>query len=98
MQRLIKERGYETALRQNDYWLGRLQTIKMFGRDPGEILTRTKRIDAVTPQVLQDVGPEIETPVEERGCSVSVRSQNINETWIVTAEKTEPWLRYTGKR
>jgi zinc protease len=48
-------RGYETAMKQNDYWLGRLQTIKTYGRDPGEILTRLKRIDAVTPQVLQDV-------------------------------------------
>jgi zinc protease len=48
-------RGYETALKQNDYWLGRLQTIKMYDRDPGEILTRNKRIDTLTPQVLQDV-------------------------------------------
>ena len=48
-------RGYETALRQNDYWLGRMQTIKTYNRDPGEILTRVKRIEAVTPQVLQDV-------------------------------------------
>jgi len=48
-------RGYETALKTNDYWLGRLQSIKMFDRDPGEILTRGKRIDAVTPQVLQEV-------------------------------------------
>jgi zinc protease len=48
-------RTYETALRQNDYWLGRLQSINMFGRDPKEILTRGQRIDAVTPQALQDV-------------------------------------------
>src|SRR4051812_3074000 len=48
-------RGYETALKQNDYWLGRLQTIKTYNRDPGEILTRPQRIDAVTPVVLQDV-------------------------------------------
>jgi len=48
-------RGYETALKQNDYWLGRLQTIKMYDRDPGEILTRNNRIDALTPQVLQEV-------------------------------------------
>jgi zinc protease len=48
-------RGYETALKQNDYWLGRLQSIKMYGRDPGEILTRPARIDAVTPKLLQDV-------------------------------------------
>jgi zinc protease len=47
-------RGYETALKTNDYWLGRLQTIKMYDRDPGEILTRGRRIDAVTPQVLQE--------------------------------------------
>jgi len=48
-------RGYETALKQNDYWLGRLQSVTMLGRDPGEILTRNERIDAVTPQVLKDV-------------------------------------------
>ncbi len=48
-------RGYETAMKQNDYWLGRMQSVKTFGRDPGEILTRATRIDAVTPQVLQDV-------------------------------------------
>jgi zinc protease len=47
-------RGYETALKTNDYWLGRLQTVKMYDRDPHEILTRGERIDAVTPQVLQD--------------------------------------------
>ncbi len=33
-------RSYDTALKQNDYWLGRLQSINMFGRDPKEILTR----------------------------------------------------------
>ncbi len=48
-------RGYETALKQNDYWLGRLETIHAFDRDPHEILTRGQRIDSVTPQVLQDV-------------------------------------------
>jgi zinc protease len=48
-------RGYETALKQNDYWLGRMQTVKTYNRDPGEILTRARRIDAVTPQVLQEV-------------------------------------------
>ena len=47
-------RSYETAMRTNDYWLGRLQTVQTYDRDPGEILTRPKRIDAVTPQVLQD--------------------------------------------
>ena len=48
-------RGYETALKQNDYWIARLETIRMFDRDPHEILTRNQRIDSVTPQVLQEV-------------------------------------------
>jgi len=47
-------RTYEVALKQNDYWLGRLQSINLFGRNPEEILTRNARIDAVTPQVLQE--------------------------------------------
>jgi zinc protease len=48
-------RSYETALKDNGYWLGRLETIRMFNRDPHEILTREQRIAAVTPQVLQDI-------------------------------------------
>ena len=47
-------RGYETALRQNAYWLRRLRTVHMLGRDPGEILTRVERINAVTPAVVQE--------------------------------------------
>ena len=49
------KRGYEEALRQNGYWLGRLQVIHLFGRDPKEILTRPARIDAVTQQTIQEV-------------------------------------------
>lgn len=48
-------RGYETALQQNGYWMGRLQAVHLFGRDPKEILTRPARIDAVTPASIQDV-------------------------------------------
>ena len=48
-------RGYETALRQNEYWLRRLEAVHLLGRDPAEILTRNQRIDAVTPPVLQQV-------------------------------------------
>jgi zinc protease len=48
------KRGYEESLKQNSYWMGRLQTIHMLGRDPGEILTRPSRIAAITPAVLQD--------------------------------------------
>jgi zinc protease len=47
-------RTYETALRQNPYWLQRLRTVHMLERDPGEILTRVERINAVTPQVVQE--------------------------------------------
>jgi zinc protease len=48
-------RSYETALKQNGYWLRGLDSAHLLGSDPGEILRRNDRIDAVTPQVLQDV-------------------------------------------
>jgi zinc protease len=48
-------RGYETSLKENGYWLRRLQTVQMFGAPIGEILTRTSRIDAVTPSDVQNV-------------------------------------------
>jgi len=47
-------RGYETSLKQNAYWLGRLQAIHMLGGNPADILTRNARIDALTPAVLQE--------------------------------------------
>ena len=47
-------RNYETALRQNGYWLGRLQTTHLLGQDPGVILTRPARIDALSPAVLKE--------------------------------------------
>jgi zinc protease len=47
-------RGYETALKQNAYWLRRLQSIHTLGGDPTDILTRSTRIDAVTPALLQN--------------------------------------------
>jgi zinc protease len=47
-------RGYETSLRQNAYWVQRMRSIHMLGRDPGEILTRDERIDAMTPAVIQE--------------------------------------------
>jgi zinc protease len=46
-------RSHETSLRQNGYWLGRLQSLHLFGRDPLEILQRPERIDAVTPAAVQ---------------------------------------------
>jgi zinc protease len=48
------KRNYETAMQQNGYWMGRLQSVHLFGRDPKEIITRPARIDAVTPKTVQD--------------------------------------------
>ncbi|MPZ17697.1 MAG: hypothetical protein GEV06_07285 [Luteitalea sp.] len=47
-------RRHETALQQNDYWVSRLQAVQMFRRDPSEILSRGARIDAITPQTVQE--------------------------------------------
>jgi zinc protease len=47
-------RTYETSLKQNGYWLRRLQTIHLFGGNPSEILDRGARIDSLTPEVLRD--------------------------------------------
>jgi predicted Zn-dependent peptidase len=47
-------RDYEMALKRNEYWMARLDGVHIFGRDPHEILTRNQRIDAITPQVLQE--------------------------------------------
>jgi zinc protease len=46
-------RDNETALKQNGYWLARLQSAHLLGRDPAAILTRPERIDALTPDVLR---------------------------------------------
>jgi zinc protease len=48
-------REHETALKQNGYWLGRLQSSKLLGRDPKLILTREQRIDAMTPANLHEM-------------------------------------------
>jgi zinc protease len=48
-------RAYETSRRQNGYWLGRLQSAKILGRDPKLILTREQRIDAITAENLHEM-------------------------------------------
>jgi zinc protease len=48
-------REYESALKQNTYWLRRMESVHLLGNDPADIARRTDRIDAVTPRVLQDV-------------------------------------------
>jgi zinc protease len=49
------KRDYETALKQNAYWMRRLQTIHLLGGSPTDIITRAQRIEAVTPAAVQDV-------------------------------------------
>ena len=41
-------------MKQNGFWLGRLQSAKLLGRDPTLLLHRLERIDAMTPAVLQE--------------------------------------------
>jgi predicted Zn-dependent peptidase len=48
-------RDYETALKQNAYWMRRLQTIHLLGGNPADVITRNQRIEAVTPAAVQEV-------------------------------------------
>jgi predicted Zn-dependent peptidase len=41
-------------MKQNAYWLGRLQTEHLFNQDPSLILHRTDRIDQLTRASIQD--------------------------------------------
>ena len=50
----MRGRSYETSIKTNAFWLGRLQSAKLLGRDPLLILHRLERIDAVTPALLQE--------------------------------------------
>ena len=52
---LFFQRDYETALKQNNYWMRRLQTVHLLGGSPGDVINRTQRIDAVTPAAVQEV-------------------------------------------
>ena len=48
-------REHETGMRQNSYWLVRLQAARLLGRDPVvHMLEREKRIDAVTSALLKE--------------------------------------------
>jgi zinc protease len=51
--REIERRELETALKQNPYWLGSLQTVHMLGWDPASIARRPQRIDLITPDSLR---------------------------------------------
>jgi zinc protease len=47
-------RSYETSIRENGFWLARLQSSKLLDRDPRLMLRRLERIDAITPAILQE--------------------------------------------
>jgi zinc protease len=47
-------RNYETQLKQNDYWLRRFEFVQMYGQDPRIITTRNDRINALTPQTVEE--------------------------------------------
>ena len=47
-------RNYETSLKQNAYWLGRLQTQHLFDEDPSLVLRRVDRINALTRASVQE--------------------------------------------
>ncbi len=48
-------REHEVSIRQNGYWLGRLQSSKLLGRDPLLILKREERILAITRENLHEM-------------------------------------------
>jgi zinc protease len=48
-------RAHEVELRENGYWLGRLQSAVLLERDPLLILRRFERIDAITPANLHEI-------------------------------------------
>jgi zinc protease len=50
----LERRDLETAMKQNAFWLGSLQTVHMLGWDPGGITRRGERIEKLNPQVLHE--------------------------------------------
>jgi zinc protease len=50
----LERRDLETAMKQNSFWVGSLQTVHMLGWDPASIVRRQERIDKLTPEVLHE--------------------------------------------
>ncbi|HVL66157.1 MAG TPA: insulinase family protein [Vicinamibacterales bacterium] len=49
-------REHETGMKQNGYWLSRIQAAKLLGRDPvAHVLEREQRIRAVTPADVREM-------------------------------------------
>ncbi|HQZ39272.1 MAG TPA: insulinase family protein [Vicinamibacterales bacterium] len=51
----MEKRDLETNARQNQYWVGSLQTVHEYGWDPTGILRRPQRTDSLTPELLHGV-------------------------------------------
>ena len=51
----LERRDLETAMKQNAFWMGSLQTVHMLGWDPASITRRQERIEKLTPGVLHEM-------------------------------------------
>jgi zinc protease len=51
----LERRDLETAMKQNAFWVGSLQTVHMLGWDPLSITRRQERIEKLTPEVLHEM-------------------------------------------
>ena len=51
----LERRDLETAMRQNSFWVGSLQTVHMLGWDPLSITRRQERVEKLTLEGLHDV-------------------------------------------
>jgi len=51
----MEKRDLETNARQNQYWIGSMQTVHMYGWDPVGIARRPQRTDSLTPEILHGI-------------------------------------------
>jgi zinc protease len=51
----LERRDLETAMKQNSFWVGSLQTVHMLGWDPLSITRRQERIETLTPELLHGI-------------------------------------------
>ena len=48
------KRSYETNVKQNAYWVRRLESAHLLGEDPRDIVSRPDRINMLTPAMLKE--------------------------------------------
>ncbi len=51
----MEKRDLETNARQNQYWLGSMQSVHMYGWDPLGIIRRPQRSESLTPEILHGI-------------------------------------------